>query len=150
LVKAFVGVNYEYYYNKWIKLCNNKNQFSLNWIAVLFGPVWFAYRKMYVFLFSFYGGMVLLDIILSNYFEINIPTSSFTVADVIIGLNANSLYLYYVKKKIYKIKSSKINDLQINDSIAKKGGISVISAIITGILMVISVIALVYDIVNKL
>jgi len=73
LIQSFVGKNYLYYNNKWNILKNKKNLISINWVALFFGPIWFAYRKMYLYLFSFYGSIIMIDIILSTFFKFNFP-----------------------------------------------------------------------------
>jgi hypothetical protein len=47
-LRLFVGRNREYYFTKWSGMMRRHSAFSWNWAALLFGPFWLVYRKMYL------------------------------------------------------------------------------------------------------
>jgi len=145
----FVGKNYGYYNRKWGKI-NIKNPLSLNWIAILFGPVWYAYRKMYLYLFAFYGGLIVVDMLFSYVFQIELSQAPFTVAAVMIGLYANGLYLYFIRRKIHKIKNEEQDQDKINERLKKTGGASMVSAVIAGAIMALGTVFYIINFMNEL
>lgn len=147
LVQNFVGRNYRYFNKKWNILKDKKNFISINWIALFFGPIWFAYRKMYLYLISFYGSIIIIDILLSELFKIQLPSSIYTVVCIVIGFYSNGLYLYFVRKKIKKIKAMEKDEKLLNERIKKEGGISIISSIITALIILSGIVILIIDLI---
>ena len=148
LISCFAGKNYEYYKRKWDELSVKRGKFSFNIPAIILGPIWFAYRKMYLYMIAFYAPLSLLGILFAI-FNIKAPSSVFTVAGILIGMYANSLYLFFVKKKIGTIRKKTSDEVMVRDIVEKQGGVSIAgAAILTGI-TILYIIFIVIDMINN-
>ena len=96
LIEVFVQKNYDYYKEVW-NTCKEKNSLnSLNWSALFLGPIWLAYRKMYLYLFLIYGGYIVLSLILNEFLGIRVGTVHISLT-IYSAIGTNSLYLHFVK-----------------------------------------------------
>jgi len=92
LTKEFIGKNYE--------LIMTKNRAPL-WLGLFFGPVWFFYRKMYLYGFIIICCLMLLGQILA-YFEI--PPYISIIISILYLFIATPLYLHHIERKIDSIR----------------------------------------------
>ena len=99
-VVALVGTKQEYYISKFQEMKSQNKKTTWNWIAFLFSPYWFIYRKMYGYGFAVLGVM-LLNVL------INVPIISFLLLGgyIAIGIFANYIYMQCLEKKSNEIKT---------------------------------------------
>ncbi len=124
LLKAFIGNNYESIITK-----------PFNFAAFFFSSLYLFYRKMF--------GYALVVFVL-NFVVLNL-IKNFTVTaifNVIIGLCANKLYIFYARKKIEKIKleNTQKDIAEIKKICSNKGGVSIGLTILGFIIEVVSTI----------
>ncbi len=89
-LKNFIGKKSEYYLGKFDKARNKKVFIQFNLSALLFGPTWFFYRKMYKF------AMIYAVILLSFYFGLSVAMPVIFEADVDRYYDAVETYNDYV------------------------------------------------------
>jgi hypothetical protein len=136
VLRAFVGPNFERYQQQWAALDRSQGHNAWNWSAFLFGFVWLAYRKMYMYSAIVIGSMFLLGV-----FEelLNLPNSlsnatSFGFA-IAVGLLGNYLYRVHTRKKISELPSHLSKEETITAA-SQLGGTSVGAAIGAAVLIV--------------
>lgn len=128
LVKKFIGKNADVIYDKMEK------KGSFNVFCMLFSFFYFLYRKMYLIgLISF-----LLQSLIANYVK-NIFVS--IICMVIWGFIFYPLYKFHITRKINKIKETVNTEEEINSMCTKRGGTSIIAAIIVPLILIIILIA---------
>jgi hypothetical protein len=78
-------------------------QGGFNWPAAIFGPFWFAYRKMYIIaiLIMFFEHFLSFMTFQSDVAFIFI----YVGFSVVIGMNANYMYLWHLTKNLKKAKN---------------------------------------------
>lgn len=133
LLLAFVKTKQDVYLRKW------KKPSYWNWASFLFGPMWLAYRKMYVEMVIYFG-----IITLSTLFEVLTDASSFIyVLDrlvwILAGVYGNKIYYRKAKKTIEEIMFLHKDKEARLLLISKKGGTSVWSMVAVGIGIVVLV-----------
>lgn len=109
LINAYVGTKYD-------KFKNGK----FNIWALLFGPLYLAYRKMF-----WYGiGLCVVETILTNFIKIGFWFG--LVLRIVLALFVNKLYLQEASKRVNKIKSENVNVSKDGLVLASKitGGVS--------------------------
>lgn len=109
LINAYVGTKYD-------KFKNGK----FNIWALLFGPLYLAYRKMF-----WYGiGLCVVETILTNFIKIGFWFG--LVLRIVLALFVNKFYLQEASKKVNKIKSENANVSKDGLVLASKitGGVS--------------------------
>lgn len=120
LKKEFIGKNYD-------KIMT-KNKAPL-WLGLFFGPIWFFYRKMYL-----YGFIIILCLMLVNqvlaHFEIT-PSIS-VVFSIIYLFVATPIYLHHIERKIIGIKNNfpSADEETLIALVRKAGGTSTVALII--------------------
>lgn len=146
---AFVGEQKaDYYLEKWEAYKDNPNFISWNWASFLCGFYWFWYRKMYsIFLIlivvDFLGALVL-------------PSGAASILSLGVtigcGLFGNQLYMKHANKRIRSIKSIYSNRGLDYETVMRKlrvdGGITIVPAIVGGVMAVLTVIFIVLIIVG--
>ncbi|TGM61913.1 DUF2628 domain-containing protein [Leptospira adleri] len=113
LNREFIGNKADFYFGKWEKMRKNSsamNLYSWNWGAVLFGPVWYAYRKMYLISILYYGLIIGASVVLSYFLEKDIPNSAFGGGLLVFGMIGNYTYLDFISKKTRKIDEDATKD----------------------------------------
>lgn len=140
LNREFVGNKADFYFGKWGKMRKNSSAmkiYSWNWAAVLFGPVWYAYRKMYSFSILYYGLIVGASVAL-YFFEKDVPSSAFGGGLLVFGLMGNYTYLDFISKKTRKIDEDSTKDeMEKLEECKKQGRTDVRAAVLAGIPIVI-------------
>ena len=144
-LSLFVEKKAEYYLNQWTLISDDKNAKLWNWSAVLLSGPWLLYRKMYLVATIFFS-VILVETIISDFIFIDIlgKESSPKLYDIIMtivypiicGSFGNNWYLWHAKRKITEIKQSVTSVKLQQDTISRKGGVSLLSAILGSILMI--------------
>ena len=124
----FIGEKYEKYYKeKFERITPKKQMAGFHIAAFILGPIWLFYRKMYAYgaiyiAFVFASGMV------TSIFELpeSIDRAISIALSVTMGLGANTLYKYFVEKRIKTITEN--HPSNFNDVLVEKGGTSPIAA----------------------
>lgn len=133
---AFLGSNQTFYINKFDDMQNFGNNISWNWCSFLFGPHWFAFRKMYVI-----AAIYLLITVICAFIPYVGPVISLTLC-VFSGVFGNNFYKNYVLKKVQS--ASAMDAYSKPYYLAQSGGTSTIACGITiGINAIVSIINLV-------
>lgn len=120
-VLQFVGEDKaKYYEEKWLKMGKNNSKYSINFAALIFGPYWMLYRKMYtpaiiIILLDFVAFFTQLSLYSNNHpFATLLIKLSIHIFDVFVtlffGLFGNYLYERMVIKKVKKIQKKHIRD----------------------------------------
>jgi len=114
LIKEFIGKNYD-------KIMT-KNRAPL-WLGLFFGPVWFFYRKMYLYGFIILVCLMLIGQLLA-FLEIT-PHISIIISILYLFI-ATPLYLHHIERKIsairYKFPTAEEETLKV--LVKKVGGTS--------------------------
>ena len=138
LIDAYIGPNAT-------KLKNGT--FSAN--TFFFGIFYILYRKMWI--------MGILLFVVNQIVEFCLPSFSFVISltlNIIISIEFKKIYLKHVIDEVNKIKQENpnISQDQLLQICKKKGGISILSILILGLLYVILVIfsLMIYDPVNEI
>jgi hypothetical protein len=114
-ILLFVDRNPLYYERKWGKKEDPSKGISWNFVAFFFSTYWFAYRKMYMwmfldFLLSFVGNIGVLLLLsvtpLSEGAQVGIWLLALWALKVVFGLYGNTLYYRHVQKKLERIEQS--------------------------------------------
>ncbi|WP_061231061.1 DUF2628 domain-containing protein [Leptospira weilii] len=137
LSREFLGRNSGYYLKKWDTITIRKKTsgyrlyYSLNWAAILLGPVWYAYRKMYLYSILYSVILFVTEFCLNYFFKKDLLSNSMVGVGIVFGLMGNSIYLDFMVKKIDKIRShSEINETTLTEKLRKQGGTNIVAAII--------------------
>ena len=125
----FVGKKYVYYQRKWAQLRQNPTAFSFNVAAFLFGVLWMAYRKMYLYAWIFIA-ILFIETLVEIIFDVSDKLSNAITIGfyVVCGTQSNTLYKYHVEKKIKEITAT-VPPEQLDAELIKRGGTSVWAAI---------------------
>lgn len=120
------------------KILNRK----INIIAGILGPIWLMYRKSYLMAIIY----TIIYLTFGIYIILFTNSSLLIFAIITIMFNLlflNTMYIKHCKKEIYKIKQKNSEDLK--EKLKKKGGTSIIAAIIYPIIVgiIIAFIALI-------
>ena len=133
---TFIGSNQTFYINKFDDMQNFGNNISWNWCSFLFGPHWFAFRKMYLIAVIYLVLTCICTFI--NYIG---PVISLTLS-VFSGVFGNSFYKNHAVSKIQS--ASGMDSYSKPFFLAKMGGTSSVALAITiGINALVSIIYLV-------
>ena len=125
LLEQFVGKNY-------FKILSN----NFNICAMLFGPFYLWYRKMFLASYIYIMIMTLLTYGLVFVFKYNNPVYElilYTVGSIALGLSFNKLYIIKAKRKVNKINekySGQMDAFEVGRKCSKKGGGSVLSMLL--------------------
>nr|WP_269752205.1 DUF2628 domain-containing protein [Leptospira ainazelensis] len=144
LNREFIGNQADFYFKKWERMRKNSSAmkiYSWNWASVFFGPVWYAYRKMYSIAIIYYGLILGASIILTYVFEKDLPHSAFGGGILVFGLMGNYTYLDFISKKTQKISEDSTKDeMEKLEECKKQGRTNLVAAILAGIPIVIGVV----------
>ncbi len=147
LFAAFVGAEANYYLNKWQEIdsaiARKKAPLNWNWFSFLFGPFWFAFRKMYLYAAIMLIGSIVVDEIAHELGWGRSLRGAQIGFTVFLGLYGNYIYYKYAKENVAKITKSIPNNVQLQkESLAAAGGTSwlgvgmaVVGTTILGILL---------------
>lgn len=120
IAKEFVGPSYQ-------KITMAPFSFA----GFIFGSIYFLYRKMYI------TGIIIfiIDLVLQNLLKSPISYIAVFIFHLVIALTVNQLYLKIVSKRIKKIvkQNPKKNEYEISQIAKKRGGTSLLLAIIISI-----------------
>lgn len=141
LLEQFVGKNH-------FKILSN----NFNICAMLFGPFYLWYRKMFLASYIYIMIMTLLTYGLVFVFKYNNPVYElilYTVGSIALGLSFNKLYIKKAKRKVNKINekySGQMDAFEVGRKCSKKGGGSILSMLLgmisfTLITIVVTIIA---------
>lgn len=125
--ERFVGEKYEAYYKEKFELITAiKHTSGFNIGAFFLGPIWLFYRKMYVY-GAIYIAFVMVSEMLTSIFELHqsIDRAISIALAVIMGLAGNTLYKYFVEKRIKIITENHASN--VAEVLAEKGGTSAIA-----------------------
>lgn len=123
LLEKFVGRNSNYYLEFW-----KTGSIRANYACLIFGPIWFGYRKMYLWGIS----LILVFFVLSQI--VDYLSLGEIVERIRWGLFpsltfiANKIYENHVKTTILEIKTKGLSKKEENMAITKKGGVSFLGA----------------------
>lgn len=139
MIKHFVGDNADYYIRKWSR---GPSYGSWNWAAFCLGPLWYAYRKMYGVVASYYALYLLLGYVIMTDESLDggIISALAFVAHLAFGITGNGSYWTMVKKKIERILSYATSSSEAKRDMHKIGGISWVSVILQIVLSILLVI----------
>jgi hypothetical protein len=125
-VQTFVGKNYEYYQRKWLLAPGAIKGFNV--AAFFLGVVWMVYRKMYLYA-AIVVALLILDGVLETYFPLPEAIGKALTWGVyaVFGILGNMMYKSHADKKIKEISAS-FPPEQVNDQLAKQGGVNLAGA----------------------
>lgn len=115
---------------------NNILNRKINIVAGILGPIWLMYRKCYLMAIIY----TIICLMFGTYIILFTNSSILIFTIIVIVFNLlflNTMYIKHCKKEIYKIKQK--NNENIADKLKKKGGTSLIAAIIYPTIVVIIV-----------
>lgn len=136
LYRSFVGHKYDWYYNKtWRdeghvdgdnKWFSNKQKF--NFASLIFGALWFFYRKMY-----FYGLIAILFAYSLDYLVVhflNREYLGYAATAAMFGLFGNSTYRKFATEKVNMISVLDVSEQHKLEMAKAAGGTSIFSVIV--------------------
>jgi hypothetical protein len=135
-LSTYVGKNYDQFYKeRFEKKLEKKIYISVIWVPIIFGPVWFIYRKMYIEFIIIYVFYIILDLILSSLIEpSNYSWGIFgRFLNIILALIGNSIYRLKFYRVIKKIEN--INGEEHILYLKKHGGTNIIMTIIVEVIL---------------
>jgi hypothetical protein len=105
-IKQFVGKRSGYYFSQWKAFygANPPLKVCWNWAALLMGPFWLGYRKMYGYA-TIYMFMILAFDIIQIHLQVNLIEPLKCGFLWMLGIIGNNLYYRYTRRKIYKNKT---------------------------------------------
>ncbi len=138
-IRTFVGINQEYFLEKFQKFNGIDSNASWNWASAFLGGFWYAYRKMYKIQFLYYVmyfltviGVGLLSVIMIAPFGhtsstpsmliLSLPLLIFILPFLFSGMFGNYLYKRHVDKHVQVARS--MEDYAKQNYIIKHGGVS--------------------------
>ncbi|MDO5653070.1 MAG: GYF domain-containing protein [Brachymonas sp.] len=149
LLKAFVGQNYGFYASKWAEAERNNAAISWNWAAFFLGPLWMAYRKMYVYCAVF---VAITFVTTSAGLLMRVPIATLEswyrfagpAVSMLFGLFSNHLYKAHALRKINNTTAPDGAE-QLASQIVRQGGASLLSvlAVVTATLVASLVMAMI-------
>lgn len=126
----FIGNNAKTYKEKWAKIRDKKNKISFNWAALLFGPFWAAYRKMYM-VTSVWLGLMLLLSALEIFGVFSIPGAGpFIAVAIMFSLYADGIYMERAHKQIARIAQNP-DSAEREASLRAAGGTSPVAVVLS-------------------
>lgn len=135
-LRAYVGKNADYYFNKWQIETGEVKKDSWNWAAFFLGFFWLGYRKMYSVLFALVAIYLVTDVIL---YAIDIDSTLINSGigmgtSIVLGLMGN--YFYYIQAEKSIMKNSH-QGIYLKDKIARAGGRSPLGLFFSIFMMII-------------
>lgn len=136
LLIAFVGIQHDYFLDKWKDMDQIIRSFNIAAFFLTF--LWFLYRKMYLEFIIFLVVLIAWIAFDLSFLE---PILSVPVFDVynkistilvgfIFGVFSNYLYLKSAQRKINKLKMEGYSESELFKKVKKAGGTSILSVII--------------------
>lgn len=136
LLIAFVGLQHDYYLEKW----QDKEKLfqKLNIAAFFLSFFWLLYRKMYLEVaigilvliawgaFDIYVLGTILSVPVYNVYD----RISSIVVGIMFGLGGNYLYLKSAQRKIKKLEMEDYSESELFEKVKKAGGTSILSVLI--------------------
>ncbi|MGR6033932.1 MAG: DUF2628 domain-containing protein [Candidatus Nitrosoglobus sp.] len=144
VLQNFVGKNFEYFRKKWEIAERKESKFAWNWAAFLIGPIWLAYRKMYLYL-----GILIAFIIIESLIDyaFNLPNSTSNAIDAAIGFvfgnQGNYLYKLHVDRKVKQI-ISKSGFQNTTAELKRLGGTSIGAALGSVVIIIVIISAFIF------
>jgi hypothetical protein len=125
-VQTFVGKNYDYYQRKWELAPGAIKGFNV--AAFFLGVVWMVYRKMYVYA-AIVVVLLIADAVLETYFPLPEAVGKAITWGVYaaFGILGNMMYKSHVDKKMNEI-STTFPPEQVDEQLAKQGGVNLAGA----------------------
>lgn len=115
---TFIGPHADYYLEQFHRLTHFGTKIGWNWGALLFGPWWFIYRKMYRYALAF----ILL-------FALTIPSRFGPILVFILSaVFADYLYLQYVQERLNTIRP--MSEPRRNIELHLRGGTDMAGAVL--------------------
>ncbi|WP_417897516.1 DUF2628 domain-containing protein [Bacillus haimaensis] len=138
-LRAYVGKNADYYFNKWQIETGEVKKDSWNWAAFFLGFFWLGYRKMYSVLFALVAVYLVTDVIL---YAIDIDSTLINSGigmgtSIVLGLMGN--YFYYLQAEKSIMKNSH-QGIYLKDKIARAGGRSPLGLFFSIFMMIIYIV----------
>ena len=130
-VQTFVGKSYEYYQRKFELAPGSIKGFNV--AAFFLGVVWMVYRKMYVYT-AIVVALLIIDAVLETYFPLPEAVGKAITWGVYaaFGILGNMMYKAHVDKKVKEISTAYPPE-QVNEQLAKQGGVNLAGAWAFGI-----------------
>ncbi len=151
LFSTFTGKGSKYYQKKWHLLRHGEiKNAGFNPAAMLYGPLWFLYRRMYLMFFLITLVIVIEGLIEYYVFNIvpvnlNQPLSAGNFiglsVSVMLGFIANSLYFKHVQRTIIKYADDDLNKTEIMKKLVKRKPTDWLSPLSFTVLLVLLVYA---------
>ena len=126
--EVFIGKNADKIISQFKKIdARSKKKFAWTppvWNIIFFGPIWYFYRKMYV-----YGIILTLLPFIASFLEellgFRLPSSVFIGLNIGYAFIGFSAYRTHVVKSVAKILQTTKNKAEIDDKLRAKGGVAV-------------------------
>lgn len=141
---TFFGKSVEYYQDRYERFSEGTKA-TFNPYAFVFGAFWIAYRKMYVELIIFMLAIIALQTILIVTVNLEIGWSGKLLFAGIVGGCANYFYFKKATRTVTKAKEMYANITDQLDYIKKEGGVSYVSVIVLGIIIILFFIGLLFS-----
>lgn len=151
LFLTFTGKKSKYYQKKWHLLQHGEiKSAGFNLAAMLYGPLWFLYRRMYLMFFFITMVMViqgLIEFYVFNIVPINLskPLSAGNLigasVSIMLGFIANSLYFKHAQRTIIKYADDDLNKSEIKKKLVKRKPTDWLSPLSFTVLLVLLVYA---------
>jgi hypothetical protein len=134
-VRAFVGLNSDYYLSRWKPLLEGQDWSGFNWAACVLSGLWLPYRKMYGAATVFYG-IAFLEVVLE---EVSFPPSTHSglgsfirlVVAVVCGAFGNEWYFRHAARLVAQTRATGVaDDTELAQVLSKLGGTSALAAIL--------------------
>ena len=135
--KLFVGKNAEKFSALAEAEPNKRISFKFfNWAAMFVGVAWFFYRKLYLIGAAIIAVPLVLILVVPQFADFGAPGFG-----VVLGLFANSVYVWAAKKRIAKIEAMSLSPEETDERLRKAGGTSMVG-LIFGLAIIVALISI--------
>jgi hypothetical protein len=141
--KNFLGKKYPYYEKKWAFIGTKKIFSQWNWAAFACPLVWFAYRKMYFYLFITTVLIVSLSIA-EEFFGFSLGNGVNIGLGTVFGIYGNAMYKRYLDQKIQKLKQHTPLTQGEETSFLQGKSTSITAAMITTLILISLIVGALY------
>jgi len=136
-LRLLVGMNADYYLDKWNFIEKTGNTVVLNLWSLIFGLFWMVYRKMYLYALIAYIFMSLVFVIKSVMKQsIFVNYVSFFVFGFFFAFFGNYIYYVHTRNKLAKLRKDNLLHEDIDKKLKILGGTSWVSVIVLFVLLI--------------
>lgn len=122
--RAFLGPNASYYDEAWRVMAWRGRRWSWNASAFLYGPMWFAWRRMDGPALAYILGIVLLEVLWLKGLPQPVPALGLFLLMTLAGGHANGLYLRRFLRINRRLERHRLDAASLEAALKAQGGVN--------------------------